>query len=329
MKKKQLYADMENIMLVSNIYKRWYDNLLNRIIGIYYYDNLPQGLNGDVIETILAQYGHMALFKDGESYYSIHGSFEGVSPYAEYNQLYSPRYLAVAVDEKHKFKKTKFEIGKDCVILTANKMARPTVPLLNQYALTLADTTNSIDMSAYNTRAFNLYSATSQTQYDSISQVQNSLRLGFGSKVTRKTIKDGGQENIPRNANMTAINDLIVAQNNTLRAFYRDLGISMSKDKSQAILSDEKDMDDELLDYVKKSGLEIRKKCMDEFNKLFGENVEVHSIFEKIEEEKMDSKDNTESKDNNESKDNVETKDNTESKESEVVENEQTNSGKD
>lgn len=286
MKKKQLYADMENIMLVSNIYKRWYDNLLNRIIGIYYYENLPQGLDGDVIETILAQYGHMALFKDGENYYSIQGSFEGVSPYAEYNPLYSPRYLAVAVDEKHKFKKTKFEIGKDCVILTANKMARPTVPLLHQYALTLADTTNSIDMSAYNTRAFNLYSATSQTQYDSISQVQNSLRLGFGSKVTRKTIKDGGQENIPRNANMTPINDLIVAQNNTLRAFYRDLGISMSKDKSQAILSDEKNMDDELLDYVKESGLVVRRACIEKFNNLFGENVKVHSIFEKIEEVK-------------------------------------------
>ena len=71
------------------------------------------------------------------------------------------------------------------------------------------------------------------------------------------------------------ISEIIQAQNNIYRMFFRMLGIDFSKDKSQAILSDESESDNSALRGFIYPMLLSRRECVENYNKMFNKNVSV------------------------------------------------------
>ena len=71
------------------------------------------------------------------------------------------------------------------------------------------------------------------------------------------------------------MNQLLILYNNQLRQFYRDFGILITKDKSQAVLSDETENDSIYTNNILNDSLDMRRKWCEEMNKKYDLNISV------------------------------------------------------
>ena len=78
-----------------------------------------------------------------------------------------------------------------------------------------------------------------------------------------------------KNPNIPDVNQLLILYNNQLRQFYRDFGILITKDKSQAVLSDETENDSIYTNNILNDSLDMRKKWCEEMNKKYDLHISV------------------------------------------------------
>lgn len=108
-----------------------------------------------------------------------------------------------------------------------------------------------------------------------------------------------------KNPSIPNVTELLTLYNNQLRQFYRSFGILITKDKTQAVLSDETDNDTIYTNHVLADGLAERKKWCKMMNSKYSLNIDVkisEYLLSEKQEEAPDKPDASDGEENNKNK---------------------------
>lgn len=276
----EMYKNRKNELELDRLKRDYFTQLLDRCKIMFHYDNVPDGFSIDEFERMLILCGFCTVAKvksNDNKLTAIPFSYlTGVSAYDDFfpnvgfvNPLWNSQ---------------EYKNGVDCVVVKNTHSYYDFVTTLDKYATILADIDISLDMTIVNTRIPFALSVMNNAQKESAENFYAKLRSGSyavfdGSDLMQKY--EQFQLEHPNNSNIT---NLITAKMNTFRMFYKDIGVSMTKDKTQAVLSDESDTDSQHLDVSLHTLLESRRKGIDEINAMFGTEIKVsiNPIFRHI-----------------------------------------------
>lgn len=144
----------------------------------------------------------------------------------------------------------------------------------------LARTESTIDIILTNNNGTELTLAKSQNVADAIEKIFESRKDGkIVVPVTEEIIDIIGDSvkliQAQKNPSIPNVTELLTLYNNQLRQFYRSFGILITKDKTQAVLSDETDNDTIYTNHILSDGLSERKKWCEMMNKKYSLNIDV------------------------------------------------------
>lgn len=271
---KQLY----NVADVKTGYDYWYFKLMNLMLGLFEYQNVPAGLSGREIEVNLIMTGHAVILakNNGELFTPLTSIFN-------YDEYYQP---TMAVFANPRVITTKqFEIHKDCEIIYNNflkdslyyiKSDSGLSTLISRYARQLADIESTINIYIVNNRLTSYPVANDGSVKESILQFFKNITAGKRAVISDNAIIENFRNvDINRGSIKDGINDLLIARDKILEEFYRDIGVKMHINKKAQMNEEEVSSDDQLLLISTDGMLKSRREGLERVNNMFGTNMTV------------------------------------------------------
>ena len=149
------------------------------------------------------------------------------------------------------------------------------INLLEKSAIILSHIDISIMCVIINSRLQGFFSCDDDKTVKAVEKYYEKLKKGdYGVIQSDENLLYDRLKYVPfQTQHNTSLQELINAKNNEMRSTLRLLGISMSKDKSQAILSDEVDTDLTMYEFTIDARLQTRIDMCNWINSTYGENL--------------------------------------------------------
>lgn len=266
---------------VSNVkcgYDYWYFKLLNLVINMFDYDNLPSGISRRDLEINLIMTGHAVVVskKDGTLFTPLTSVFG-------YDQYYQPVWATFANPVFVTAKK--YTIGEDCEIIYNNSLQDSIYYIkadsglstfVGRYARQLADIEATANIYSVNSRLVSIPVSNDNSVIESLKAFFTNLSFGKRAIVTDSNIIENFRNvDINRTGIKDGINDWLIARDKILEQFFRDLGIRMNNQKKAQVNSEEVESNDQLLLISADDMLKTRKGGIEKVNNMFGTNITV------------------------------------------------------
>jgi hypothetical protein len=272
---------MDTLYDVSNVkdgYHYWYFKLLNLVINMFDYDNLPSGISRRDLEINLIMTGHAVVVskKDGTLFTPLTNVF-GFDEY--YQPVWASFANPVVVTAK------KYTIGEDCEIIYNNSLQDSIYYIkadsglstfVGRYARQLADVEATANIYSVNSRLVSIPVSNDNSVIESLKAFFTNLSFGKRAIVTDSNIIENFRNvDINRTGIKDGINDWLIARDKILEQFFRDLGIRMNNQKKAQVNSEEVESNDQLLLISADDMLKTRKEGIEKVNNMFGTNITV------------------------------------------------------
>lgn len=266
---------------VSNVkcgYDYWYFKLLNLVINMFDYDNLPSGISRRDIEINLIMTGHAVILakKDGTLFTPLTCVFG-------YDEYYQPVWASFANPVVITAKK--YTIGEDCEIIYNNSLQDSIYYIkadsglstfVGRYARQLADVEATANIYSVNSRLVSIPVSNDNSVIESLKAFFTNLSFGKRAIVTDSNIIENFRNvDINRTGIKDGINDWLIARDKILEQFFRDLGIRMNNQKKAQVNSEEVESNDQLLLISADDMLKTRQDGIEKVNNMFGTNITV------------------------------------------------------
>lgn len=270
------YGDKRRTTRKARAFEVWLDKLFLIATRIFKYSNLPANLPSWEIEKRLIMAGNCFVFKN--RVYGVVTSFGGLSGVDIYNNANSFNYAQSVLGSKSGLRDL-----KDGVIVYGTSLdkiygSRGVIgKRLQWYADQLSDIDVSRQVGLINNRSMCTVIAKSDNALNELRTYYQKLQ--DGEFVTPKIFSGvlESTENLIKSATVQGytLNDFDVAQQNLIKAFYRDFGISYATEKKERLITDEVAADDDALDINIADMLECRQTGINSINNLFGTTITV------------------------------------------------------
>lgn len=269
---------MYDVSDVRRGYDYWYFKLLDLLINMFEYKNLPAGISKRDLELNLLITGHAAIIakKDGTM-------FTPLTSLYGYDEYYQPTKAVFANPVVITSKE--YTIGKDCTVVYNNSLQDSIFyvkadsglnTFIQRYARQLADIESTINIYTVNSRLTSIPVSNDNAVMESLKSFFKNLTMGKRAIVSDSSIIENFRNvDINRTGIKDGVNDWLIARDKVLEQFYRDLGIRMTNQKKAQVNTDEVESNDQLLLISSDDMLKARKKGYEETNNMFGTNIEV------------------------------------------------------
>lgn len=267
----------DNITFISDVisgYSYNYNYLLAEVIPRYVWNGLPATIDSNILEKMLMTCGSIIPVEKNNEIYIQATMLYGVGVYVEeppYNVYANPILGSgnFEVDWKN----------EPCVLYD-NSARFNKNSIIERTAMKLARTESAIDIILTNNNGTEILLAKNNNISESIKKIFEERKKGNLYVPVNDDIIDVIAESVKiiensKNPNIPDVNQLLILYNNQLRQFYRDFGILITKDKSQAVLSDETENDSIYTNNILNDSLDMRKKWCEEMNKKYDLNISV------------------------------------------------------
>lgn len=272
---------MDTLYDVSNVkdgYNYWYFKLLNLVINMFEYDNLPTGIKRRDLEINLIMTGHAVIVAKNDG--SLFTPLTNVFGFDEYYQpVWATWANPVVVTAK------KYTIGKDCEIIYNNSLQDSIYYIkadsglstfVGRYARQLADVEATANIYSVNSRLVSIPVSNDNSVIESLKAFFTNLSFGKRAIVTDSNIIENFRNvDINRTGIKDGINDWLIARDKILEQFFRDLGIRMNNQKKAQVNSEEVESNDQLLLISADDMLKTRQEGLENVNNMFGTNITV------------------------------------------------------
>lgn len=269
---------MYDVSDVRRGYDYWYFKLLDLIINMFEYRNLPAGISKRDLELNLLITGHATIIakKDGTL-------FTPLTSLYGYDEYYQPTKAVFANPVVITSKE--YTIGEDCTVVYNNSLQDSIFyvkadsglnTFIQRYARQLADIESTINIYSVNSRLESIPVSNDNAVMESLKNFFKNLSVGKRAIVSDSSIIENFRNvDINRTGIKDGINDWLIARDKVLEQFYRDLGIRMTNQKKAQVNTDEVESNDQLLLISSDDMLKARKKGYDDANNMFGTSIEV------------------------------------------------------
>lgn len=269
---------MYDVSDVRRGYDYWYFKLLDLIMNMFEYRNLPPGISKRDLELNLLITGHATIIakKDGTMFTPLTNLYG-------YDEYYQPTKAVFANPVVITSKE--YTIGEDCTVVYNNSLQDSIFyvkadsglnTFIQRYARQLADIESTINIYTVNSRLTSIPVSNDNAVMESLKNFFKNLTIGKRAIVSDSSIIENFRNvDINRTGIKDGVNDWLIARDKILEQFYRDLGIRMTNQKKAQVNTDEVESNDQLLLISSDDMLKARKKGYEETNNMFGTNIEV------------------------------------------------------
>lgn len=272
---------IKNLYDVSDIklgFDYWYFKLMNVLLDLFQWDNVPPGLDGREIELNLIMTGHAAIIpRPNGTIVSPLTSLYGFDLY------YQPTTCVFANPVYHTSKQ--FKIGEDCEVIYNNLLKDSLYyikadgglnTMVSRYARQLADVESTLNIYTVNSRLTSYPVANDSSVKESLSLFFKNLVMGKRAIISDNSIIENFRNvDINRNGIKDSANDWLIARDKILEQFYRDIGVKMHINKKAQMNEEEVTSDNQLLLISTDSMLKSRETGAEKVNSLFGTRMTV------------------------------------------------------
>lgn len=255
--------------------------MLNRVMRMFEYENLPETINHFNAERLLLINGSCAGVKVEDNLYLMTGGLGG-----EPDAYYLPTIYTVANPALNYSKSLK--IGTDCVLMKNDSMMMGLYPMFNRYASLLAENDITMYVASINTRIQTLISADDDTTKASADEYIKHIIDGELGIIGSNAFMEGLRTQPYMNASSNHITQIIELQQYLKAGWFNDIGLQANYNmKREAINSNEAQLNNDALFPLVDDMFECRQESWENFNKMFGTNVKVKrsSVWEQTYEE--------------------------------------------
>lgn len=289
---QRLFNKVKGMYEVSDVkrgYDYWFFKILNLLLQMFEYENLPEGLPAREIECNLLLTGHCCIVpvNDGTL-------FAPLSSIYGFDRYYNSTRMCFANPVINSSRE--WRIHEDCEIIYNSSLKESIwyiktddglLTFIGRYARMLADIESTINIYTVNARL------TSAPVTDD-NNVAQSIKAFFKGLVSgkREIITDSSMIENFRNVEFAKpvtgdkANDWLVARDKILEQMYRDLGIRMYNPKRAQVTESELESNDQLLLIAADDMLKSRQEGIDRVNNMFGTNIQVY-LSEKFDIQKV------------------------------------------
>lgn len=251
------------------------DFLTAEVLNRYEWSGLPETIPALMIEKFLILSGAIIPIVDKEKIWIQPLNAYGVGVYPEEppKNIYANPVLGSGDIDINWYK------PNDCICFE-NSSRYCKFNIIMRTAKKLARTESTIDIILTNNNGTEPALAKSQNVADAITKIYEARKNGKIVVPVTEEILDIIGESVKliqsqKNPAIPNVTELLTLYNNQLRQFYRSFGILITKDKTQAVLSDETDNDTIYTNHILADGLAERKKWCKMMNSKYSLNIDV------------------------------------------------------
>lgn len=269
---------MYDVSKVKIGYNYWYFKILNILLDIFQYKNVPIGTSERDIELNLMLTGHCTFvaLDNGEI-------FTPLSTITGFDKQYNPTMCVWANPVVNDSKV--YYIHDDCEVVYNNKL-NDTIfymksdasmcTFIGKYARLLADIESTIDIYTVNSRLTSIPTTNDQNVAQTITAFFKKLTLGERAIVSDSNIVQQFRNvDINRSSINDKINDWLIARDKVLEMMFRDLGVKMYNPKKAQVNAEELESNDQLLLIQLDDMLQSRKEGLERVNDMFATDIDV------------------------------------------------------
>ena len=265
------FNEIKNLVNLENLYKIYCEQLLSLASGIFEYAGFDDTIDTWQLEKFMILQGFAGIgdaYKNeiAQGHYVLNGSMSGVTPYSD--RFTTLVYANPVFDSKS------YTINENVCMFYNTRNISKLSDEISVYALQLAQVAISLNLCIVNKRVDGVFNVYTEKQKSAVEDFYSKIYAGSPIALTGNDMINQ-ISNIELSRKDNNIGEIIQAQNNIYRMFFRMLGIDFSKDKSQAILSDESESDNSALRGFIYPMLLSRRECVENYNKMFNKNVSV------------------------------------------------------
>ena len=243
--------------------------MLNRVMKMFEYNNLPDSMPKKYLELYTMVHGHSVVVKHNDKLYVCFGGFAG-----EPNEYYLPTQYIVANPYLKLFKT--FTIGEDCVLMQNDTLMYGLMPMFRRYASALVENDLTMNMVNINSRIAALIDARDDATKLSAEKFLSDMEEGKHGIIASNSFFDGIRAQPYGEHNYQHIINLIEYQQYTKASWFNELGLNANYNmKREAINSNESQLNDDMLLPLIDDMLECRKESVNQINEMFGTNISV------------------------------------------------------
>jgi len=251
----------------------WYNILWNKAVSLFEYENLPETINRDYLETILMARGSLIWIKDKQgNLRALYGAHYGFDCYN------FPTTAEIANPVLGNLKGT-FHIN--CVWMRNNMYALPIQDILFEYSMQLAQLDTNLKVNLDNLKTSIVFKAESPEQAKKIYEIYKDIISGKPAVVTMDDTNFINQNDFNIfSSNIEYLGAQFLADRRTIiNDFLAVFGINtLSMEKKERLITGEIDSNNQELEINKNYWLKPRQEAVDEINKLFGTNISVKMV---------------------------------------------------
>ena len=251
------------------------DFLTSFALRRFIWKNLPDTIDSYILEKTLIEYGGVIPVEKNNNLWLMPLQSYGVGVYKDEPPMgiYANPILGSETFDLKWY-------SSDNVILFENSSRMDLMEIIRRYAEKLARLESTIDIILTNNNGIDTIVAKSQNVADAIKKIYESKKEGKIFISATEEIVDilGDSYKViesNKKINTPTVTELLTAYNNTFRLFMREIGITVSKDKSQAILSDETFNENIFPRFILNDCLEVRKNWCERMNEKYGFDISV------------------------------------------------------
>ena len=264
-------ARLLNALTLNN----WLERLKLMAVSIFEWENLPDGITSEWIESELFENGKLAFFKTDDNTIPINTHL--VLPFSDtgVQNIYGQPTEIIAKGKTS----TTFNVQADeFVEIKANKSALPLIETAILYAQRIANVERSIDVNIQNQKFPFLIKGT-EDQKLALINFMNKFDNNEPYFIVDENFLDNTTFDV-FNTNAPFVADKLMTQkHDIINEWLTFLGLSNANtDKKERLIVDEVNANNEEVKLALSSGLEARQTACEEINQKFGLNISVKEI---------------------------------------------------
>ena len=256
--------------------------MLNRVLNMFEYGDLPNDIPQRDLDKILFTYGYAVIKKVKGKMYAFYGGLGGVP-----NAYYLPT-LAVVANPYLKYSDV-LEIDKDCVVIRNDSMYNGLLPLMDKYATLITECDLSLRIATINTRIPVILSANDDVTMASAKEFVKKMIDGDISIIgTNDFLTDSLKTFDYSNKQTSNVKDLVELRQYLVASWYNELGLNANYNmKRESLNETEIGIDEDTLLPLIDDMLKNRKQGIEKVNAMFGTKITVKlsSSWQKIRKE--------------------------------------------
>lgn len=276
---KDLENKIKSLYDVASVevgFNYWFSKLLNILLSVFEYENLPETLPQRDIELQLMLSGHCVIFVNNSELVTTYTSLFDLDKYyqptkAVYAQpiIGSDNLTIDSYDNVIIYNSSLKDNIMGCYI--DNSL----LTFIQRYARMLADCESTFNIYCVNNRITNYPIAKDDKVKMSLSKFFNAFKLGRHEIITDDKIIESFNAETFRNETSIKPIEWLESRDKILEQFYRDIGIKFRNPKMSQMNVEEVESDEQVLLISLDDMLKSRQSGIDKLNKKFGLNVSV------------------------------------------------------